>query len=972
MKPVQSSIKHRTKLRLVACFAALLGASAAPLWAADATTAPTKTAATPSDQDVQVLSPFQVTSDKDYGYLKTNAATATRIGTEIQKVPMTISVISQEFMQDTDLQSTNDIYKYMASASGDSQFASDRPSNNPTPQGQNRLRGFPVNIMLRNGVFLYSAQHITDLVDRIEVIKGPAAVFFGQGYPGGTINYITKRADFGKIPTTLRWIIGANKVQHMILDNNQVLSDKAALRVVAGFENSKSYAAFAYTKRFDMDVSLALRPFGNDKLKLMGEVFYVNEKYNDPGKFAWIFPSQYFKDYNNPSSAMMAAAGVTTPTAFRNLINGSLGNWYTYYKTATGNPVAPLYTSVKRGAYYTDAKGNYIHDTGFNFNNRGSYNANDSTVGEFTVEAHPTDWLDFRYVSTADKTKFDDVEGFWYPYANQYQFFNNGANTAGYYRRTFTQQVDIVLKAETTFLTPIKHKLLGGYLNDKYLQQYWAPPGGPQYFAIPGYNAGGTDATNGVIPGNLGSVPAGMIVYDRNGNPKTPTQVYNNWDPGYEVQPPNDKLFPVQRNALDGYPNQDNAWYVNYQGSLLNDRLTVMGGWRHEVYRQAGQALTANFPWFSPPVYAGNNQTQYPPGQYGYSPSYALSNFLTQSGDSWMMGVSYEIRKDVNVYATISKTFHYNGAGPLGAYAAYVPNGVAGLPALFQGTIDAYAAIGKPLVYSFEDGTTTLIKTVADAQAAITKAGADVLAKNETGYNREIGVKTSLDDGKITATVSLYQADRSNQRKEDTYHQSIDVFNFNYNPVINPANGVNISPGNQTRNFRWYSNDAHDRTQGIDGEVIWTPIRNFQSYIAFGYMWTAKTVSDPTVLPTDLRRKAGYFTARLENAPKYTFKTFNKYTFTDGPARGLDVGLGIRYSSATVISRSPDWNPLQGGMMGGNYTVFDAVVGYPYEVYGYKLKTQLGIYNLTDKVYTDGYYTLAPPRYWTLSTTLSF
>src|SRR5690606_6470269 len=51
------------------------------------------TSASPSlgtDEGVQVMSAFEVASDKDYGYLKTNAATATRIGMEIQKVPMNV------------------------------------------------------------------------------------------------------------------------------------------------------------------------------------------------------------------------------------------------------------------------------------------------------------------------------------------------------------------------------------------------------------------------------------------------------------------------------------------------------------------------------------------------------------------------------------------------------------------------------------------------------------------------------------------------------------------------------------------------------------------------------------------------------------------------------------------------------------------------------------------------------------------
>ena len=61
--------------------------SAAPTAATtgQATTAPTA-GSLGTDEGVQVMSPFQVKDDKDYGYLKTNAATATKIG----RVPRTL------------------------------------------------------------------------------------------------------------------------------------------------------------------------------------------------------------------------------------------------------------------------------------------------------------------------------------------------------------------------------------------------------------------------------------------------------------------------------------------------------------------------------------------------------------------------------------------------------------------------------------------------------------------------------------------------------------------------------------------------------------------------------------------------------------------------------------------------------------------------------------------------------------------
>lgn len=80
--------------------AEIQGKGAAPTSAAAAApssaAAPRPAAAQPlgTDEGVTALTPFEVKSDRDYGYLKTNAATATKIGMQIQQVPLNISVIS--------------------------------------------------------------------------------------------------------------------------------------------------------------------------------------------------------------------------------------------------------------------------------------------------------------------------------------------------------------------------------------------------------------------------------------------------------------------------------------------------------------------------------------------------------------------------------------------------------------------------------------------------------------------------------------------------------------------------------------------------------------------------------------------------------------------------------------------------------------------------------------------------------------
>jgi hypothetical protein len=206
MKPETSTGSPRTKKYLVSCLAALMAVSAPMGYAADsealkklqeenaalrkrlaalegapaaAPTAPSATAPStgpvapafrPSmqgDEGVQTLSAFEVKTDKDNGYLKTNAATATKIGMEIQKIPLNVSVISREFLNDTNAQSLTDLFRYTAAASGDTRFAMRIPANSATPQGTFTMRGFVVNSLMRNGIFRYASYNL-DTVERVE------------------------------------------------------------------------------------------------------------------------------------------------------------------------------------------------------------------------------------------------------------------------------------------------------------------------------------------------------------------------------------------------------------------------------------------------------------------------------------------------------------------------------------------------------------------------------------------------------------------------------------------------------------------------------------------------------------------------------------------------------------------------------------------------------------------------------------
>ena len=930
-----------------------------------------------SDSDVMLLSAFEVSGEKDNGYLKTNAATATRIGMEIQKVPMNVSVVSREFLDDTNTNSLMDMLRYTASAAGDTRFPMRRPGNEATPQGNFTMRGFPINTLMRNGLFRYISYN-TDNVERVEIVKGPAAVFFGQGYPGGVINYVTKQPIFTKTPSTFKYSVNDNSGQKAVADINLFLNKKAAFRMVGAWEDTQGERRFEFRKNYNITPSLTVIPFESGKLKVNVEMEYLDESFNK-NDYDWIF-----SDFAGWKTAALASSGKVA-----NSVNpyyagqqGTPSLSYAAYinslRVASGDYSKPAYTNVERGAYYTDANGNFIHDEAFNYTSRGARTMNEVKTFTTTVDFAPFEWLEGRYTFQHDNSRFDSIEGVSTPYGDGIHWNVGASATAGYYKDNEIHQVDLIFKFETG---GIKHKVLTGFNHTKYTQNYYSHdirlnpfyghvPGSTNAIANPGYGTtGGTQVADNLVGEGRGhdtGVPTtNAVVRDRDGNIKLVKSVYSNFDPGYEVYPTIDKLFPIGRAWLDGYKPINIAAYVNYQAALFDDRLNVIAGMRRQSLEENGQYLMSNYPWYIVPENAWKDPVTYPANEWGYGANYIKTlRVYKKEADAWMGGASFAINDEVSVYASVSKTFQFNVGNVGGVF-------VGNEEPVVQSALDQNGGS-----FQYLGQTVTSVSQFTQIQAS---RGAYDTLKDESGMNWEVGAKMSSEDGKIVGTLSFFRAERTNQMLDDPAAQSNLEEPINYNTTL-------FAPGTlgyNTRVFRWRTTDLKNRIEGSEAEVIWSPVPNFQAVVNGSWLWTAKTVynktrAQPGSAAYNALNAAGkiasdiYYNARIENVPEYRFNAFGKYTFTDGPVRGLSVGGGMRYSSETVVSRSVDWNPLNGGYQAGDYVVFDVTVGYPWSIGGFNMRSSFGVYNVTDEKYSEGSFALSPARNWLLSNTIEF
>ncbi len=101
------------------------------------------------------------------------------------------------------------------------------------------VRGFQ-SAPQRNG--LYSPLYVDgSVIQRVEVVKGPASLFYGQIAPGGVVNYITKRAQ-EKPSGNVSVQLGSHEFARAQIDVNQtVVSDRVFLRFNTAWENLERY-----------------------------------------------------------------------------------------------------------------------------------------------------------------------------------------------------------------------------------------------------------------------------------------------------------------------------------------------------------------------------------------------------------------------------------------------------------------------------------------------------------------------------------------------------------------------------------------------------------------------------------------------------------------------------------------------------------------------------------------------------------
>jgi len=146
-----------------------------------------------------VLAPVRVTAQPTTetattpvaGYRAKNAATATKTDTPLLETPQSVSVITRDQITDQGPTGLQDALNYAAGVRSDA-YGLDSRTDSVRIRG-----GYPDEYLdgLRKLFGYYTSGTRTDpyTLERIEVLRGPSAVVYGQGSTGGVVNMVSKR-----------------------------------------------------------------------------------------------------------------------------------------------------------------------------------------------------------------------------------------------------------------------------------------------------------------------------------------------------------------------------------------------------------------------------------------------------------------------------------------------------------------------------------------------------------------------------------------------------------------------------------------------------------------------------------------------------------------------------------------------------------------------------------------------------------
>ncbi|UVE17848.1 TonB-dependent siderophore receptor [Pseudomonas sp. LS44] len=240
-----------------------------------------------ANKDTLALPATAVNGSYEQSYQATESKSALKIDAPLRDIPQTVNVVPQSVIKDQGAQSLEDVLKNVPGIG---------LSNGDGQRDQITIRGFSAIGDLFVDGMRDDALYFRDLsnVERVEVIKGPAAVLYGRGSSGGLINSVSKKPTFAPIKEVgVSFDSEGQRRTQFDLGAADLEQRDKAFRLTGAFEDSDTFRDDGYTDRKALAPSAYFRL--SDDLELnLGATYLYDKRLIDfgiPGQLAAYQPA---------------------------------------------------------------------------------------------------------------------------------------------------------------------------------------------------------------------------------------------------------------------------------------------------------------------------------------------------------------------------------------------------------------------------------------------------------------------------------------------------------------------------------------------------------------------------------------------------------------------------------------------------------------------------------------------------------
>jgi iron complex outermembrane receptor protein len=263
--------------------------------------------ASESTDEVVELSPFVVSTRPSQDGAVNESTSGTLVSRPLDKLPMGIQVVSAELMKQLDILNADALGRVVPGLANQNNTTSEGTGNNT----QYASRGFTV-LPRRNGFAPGGRLYDMTGIDRVEVIRGPNSLLYGQSDAGGIINYITKRPRI-RNATGARGVVSAavgnyDFYRSVVDADLTLIPGKLGFRLPASFTSNKREFDFFRNKVIAYNPSLLFRPFEKTEVSFEYEYLDVRTNFGAFQPIVWRPPGSAVEYVDKDSRGLGRAA----------------------------------------------------------------------------------------------------------------------------------------------------------------------------------------------------------------------------------------------------------------------------------------------------------------------------------------------------------------------------------------------------------------------------------------------------------------------------------------------------------------------------------------------------------------------------------------------------------------------------------------------------------------------------------------